>query len=63
MRFETEPMNRAELAQFRRFLEEEIGTCYEINKIEGGRFYVVIFEMTAQEEDLVMEWLDRHIEE
>ena len=41
MIFETEPMNRAELNQFRRFLNEEIETHYEINKTDDNRYYVL----------------------
>ena len=63
MIFETEPMSRSELNQFRRFLNEEIDAFYEIRKTNDNRYFVVIFEMTAHEEDLVMEWLERHIEE
>jgi hypothetical protein len=62
MIFEAE-MTKSELIIFRAFLEKEINTFYEVSKTDSGKYCVRIFEMTAHEEDMVVNWLEQHIEE
>jgi len=48
--FETEVLTRYQKDQFEKFLIDEIGTDWEINRAEKHEYYIVIFDLELDEE-------------
>lgn len=54
--YETEVLTATQLYKFRNFIDTRIGVDYEVNRVDDGQWYVLVFELEPHEVLLCMEF-------